>query len=600
MFDFPSQQLLPPLPEKTDLVTWTIKINGKPVPDCFEVTDIVVNRCFNRIPFAVFCVLDSAVSERRLEVSDQDMFSPGNEIEIAVGYYSHNTTIFNGIIIRHAVKIKNRRSPVVEVECKDIAVKMTIDRKNKQFFDRSDSEIISEILTANEIDHAVEDFETQHQTMIQYYATDWDFINTRAEANAALVLAVAGKLHVQRPDFEKTPLFHVEYGDQLYEFEAEMDARNQYPAVRTFSWNPTEQTLLAEEQNLEPPVTNSSRLNDAPGDLPGNPPNTDYTNVLNVKQFRIQHSGFRRAPELQNKAKAQALKSRLASMRGRLQIEGRADVFPGVTIELRNVGLRHSGPVFVTAVCHEIGQGAWFTNVQFGLPQEWFAKEFPDVNGGPAVHLLPAVCGLQIGVVTGLAGDPDKEDRIQVRMPLVETEGEGAWARLSCQDAGENRGSFFRPEIGDEVLLGFINDDPRDPIVLGMLNSTAKPAPLETTDDNQQKGWVTRSNIRMLLDDDKKSLTIQTPGENKLTISDDTQSIELKDQHGNIFKMNRDGIEIRSIKDIKLQTEHGNLTLTGNNISQEANSDWTAQSQNGVKLKSQGEAVIQGSFVKIN
>ena len=37
-------------------------------------------------------------------------------------------------------------------------------------------------------------------------------------------------------------------------------------------------------------------------------------------------------------------------------------------------------------------------------------------------------------------------------------------------DAGENRGSFWRPEIGDEVVLGFLNSDPRDAIILGMLN----------------------------------------------------------------------------------------------------------------------------------
>ena len=48
---------------------------------------------------------------------------------------------------------------------------------------------------------------------------------------------------------------------------------------------------------------------------------------------------------------------------------------------------------------------------------------------------------------------------------------------LATLDAGKERGTFFRPEIGDEVVVGFLNDDPRHPVILGMCHSSAKPAP---------------------------------------------------------------------------------------------------------------------------
>jgi len=56
---------------------------------------------------------------------------------------------------------------------------------------------------------------------------------------------------------------------------------------------------------------------------------------------------------------------------------------------------------------------------------------------------------------------------------MISTSDDGIWARISTLDAGKQRGTFFRPEIGDEVIVGFLNDDPRYPVVLGMVNSSA-------------------------------------------------------------------------------------------------------------------------------
>ena len=72
--------------------------------------------------------------------------------------------------------------------------------------------------------------------------------------------------------------------------------------------------------------------------------------------------------------------------------------------------------------------------------------------------------------------------RIQVRLPFVAqtptgTQSEGIWARLSTLYAGDKRGFVFRPEIGDEVIVGFINNDPNDAIVLGATHSNKYPAP---------------------------------------------------------------------------------------------------------------------------
>ena len=66
-------------------------------------------------------------------------------------------------------------------------------------------------------------------------------------------------------------------------------------------------------------------------------------------------------------------------------------------------------------------------------------------------------------------------------------------------DAGDDRGFFFRPEIGDEVVVGFLDDDPRRAVILGMLHSSAKAAPLAGSDDNHEKVYQSRSKMKLSL-----------------------------------------------------------------------------------------------------
>lgn len=612
-----SSQLLPPLPGRTDVVTSSIKVNGSLIPDNFEVVSIIVNRCFNRIPYALLHVLDSDVSEQQMAVSDQDIFSPGNEIEIAAGYYGDEALIFKGIIIRHALKIRANQSPALEIECKDKAVRMTVERKNKYFLDSTDQEIIESVLRSHSLTPDVGDTGVTHAEMVQYYATDWDFIQARAEANALLTLAKDGTVIARKPDFDGEAKMVLNYGSSIFEFEAEMDARDQYPAAKASAWDYSNQQL-AEVQADASGVSPLGGLGGAIGQaasaagsaaqsvagavgrtLPGVPPNTDYRQALNVSHVLLQHAGKLTQPELEKWAEAQYQKSKLAKLRGRVKFEGVADIYPGDNIELQNVGLRHNGKVLATAVRHEVKEGAWFTQAQFGLPQEWFIEEFSNVNSMKAGGLLPAIQGLQAGVVTRLAGDPDGEDRIQVRLPLISPDGEGVWVRVAAMDAGDNRGAFFRPEIEDEVIVGFINDDPRQGVMLGMLNSKNKPAPLPTTDENHEKGWVTRSGIRMIFNDDNPSYTLETPAGNKCVVDDKDKSILLEDQHGNSIKMNQDGITINSAKDIKLSAS-GDVKTEGVNLENKAQAEYSAEGMSKATLKSTADVVVQGTFVKIN
>ncbi len=611
MFDLNPNQLFSTAQENTNVITFSIKVNDKVIPSQYEVISIEVNRAVNRIPFAIITLLDGEVSTRKFPINDSNTFAPGNRIEIKVGYSSKNKTVFKGIVVRHAMKIKNQGASTLEIECKDVAVKMTAGRKNKYFFDSTDSEIIESVARSYNIKTDVETSSGSHAEMVQFHASDWDFILTRAEANGLLVMPQDGELIAKKPNFEQAPALVLNYGASIYEFEAEMDARDQYPAVKATTWNPADQDVQEVEASASGVSASGGGLGGALGgavgavagalgvDLPGTRPNTDYSQVMGLSHFDIQHSGHLSAQELQNWATAQYQKSKLAKQKGRVKFEGNAKIVPGNVIQIQGVGLRHNGKVFATAVRHEILHGTWYTHVQFGLSQTWIAAAFDNVQQEPASSLLPAVHGLQIGVVTKLAGDPRGEDRIQVRLPLVDNRSDGIWVRIACQDAGENRGSFFRPEIGDEVIVGFINDDPRESIVLGMLNSSAKPAPLPAADANNEKGWVTRSEIKVIFNDEDKSIKIETPGGKKITIDDTEGMIQLEDEYNNRIKLDQNGIEIQAGKDLKLSAQN-EVTIEGLNITNTAQTNFKAQGQTRAELTASGEVVVSGGVVRIN
>lgn len=582
-----------PISETTGTVTFSILIDGSEAPNTLEFSSFVTHKEVNKIPFARLILKDGDASTEDFEISNQDLFIPGKSIEMQMGYDSTNATVFKGIIIKHSIKIRENQGSYLFIECRDETVKATIGRKNKYFEDVKDSDAISEILGSYGLSTDIAATSLKHKELVQYYCTDWDFVLSRAEANSMLVLVGDGKVKVAKPELAN-PKFSLLYGSTLYEFEAEIDARYQFGSVKSKSWDYKSQAVL--EKNGKAPSPNGI----------GNISESKLADVIGLSDFELRHSGKVIDQELQAWADAQKTKSSLAKVVGRAKIEGIADIAPGDTVEFQGVGNRFNGKGYIIAVRQEMMDGSWYTHIQFGKTPDWFYQD-KDIMDKSASGLLPGINGLQIGIVKTLEGDPDGEDRIQVVLPLLDAASKGIWTRLSSLDAGNNRGFVFRPEIGDEVIVGFVNDDPRDAIVLGMLHSSALPAPIPPSDDNHEKGLVSRSEMRFWLDDDKKIMTLDTPAGNKIEISEDSTSITVEDQNGNKIVLNDSGIEINSASDIKMEATGKieikagqDCKIEGLNVEAKANAEFKADGAAGAKLTTSAIAEIKGSLVKIN
>jgi Rhs element Vgr protein len=575
-----------PSEEPKSVATFTILSEGNEVSKTYQVLSIVVTKEVNRIPSATIIILDGEPSKQSFEISNKDDFIPGKNIEIKAGYRAKEDTIFKGIVIKHGIKIR-KTSSVLVVECKDVVIKMTVNCKNKYFTDLKDSDMMEELIGTYQIDKDVDASTVTQKEIVQYNTTDWDMVLCRADANSLLCIANDGKLSIKKPDFTADTALTIQYGATVHDLDAEIDARYQLKGVKASAWNSTDQELIADVEAEDPGVPEAGNLSA-----------DTLSAVIGQDEFQLEHSGKLTDQELQQWANAKMLRHRLAKLRGSVTTDGTPAVIPGKMIELKGVGERFEGKLFVTGLRHEINKGDWKSTFQFGVNPEWFAQTY-DVQQALAGALLPAVQGLQIGVVTKLENDPDGEDRIMVKLPNISTQDDGIWSRVSTLDAGDKRGTFFRPEIGDEVIVGFINNDPRFAIILGMLNSSKKPAPLTAADANNQKGYVSRSQMKFIFDDDKKTIDIETPAGNKVLISEDEKMIQLTDQNGNKITMNEDGIKLESIKDISMKAT-GDMKLEGINANLKGSAQVKVEGSAGAEISSGGSTAVKGSIVQIN
>jgi Rhs element Vgr protein len=531
-------------------VTTTILSDSKPIDPRYEIVSVDVLKEANRIPHAQLILIDGNAAQRRFAISDADAFRPGKLIEIGVRYEGDpatKATLFRGYVVAQRVEATSRRS-LLTVELKDAALKLTLTRKSAVYRNQKDADVVAAIIKRNGLKQGqIEPTIPEHRELVQYYCSDWDFMLMRAEANGLLVVADDGTLSLRKPDLSGAARQTFEYGmSEIYDFEIEADLGDQYRDVQGVAWDITNQGPSQ--------AARAKKATLAPGNLSG----AELTTTLGVDPTTLTSMTPLAPAELQAWADGTLARSRLALLRGRIGSAGTGRLKLLDVIQIAGIGERFNGKALVTGIRHRIDQGGWRSDVQFGLSAERFAER-PQIVDPPAAGLLPGVHGLQIGIVDQFQEDPDNQLRVRVILPTT-----GAvWARLASLEAGNNRGLFFPPEVGDEVVLGFINADPRQAVILGSLYSQHNAPPAEFAQlsaEGKKRAIVTRmGTVIGFLDDEKSALFIQTPSLNQIRLDDKAQSIQISDQHGNQIVMGKGGIQIKSSENVVIEGKRVDL-----------------------------------------
>ena len=180
-----------------------------------------------------------------------------------------------------------------------------------------------------------------------------------------------------------------------------------------------------------------------------------------------------------------------------------------------------------------------------GILDEIIGDRLPVGYGGRFYGAYPAL-------VTDLS-DPDGQGRIKVQLPWSPDSGDAsyeAWARLATMMGGNDRGSWFVPDVSDEVIVTFLGGDTRHPIVIGSLwnGQDTPPESMDDSGENNIKKIRSRNGVQITLDDTQGSeqLILETPGGQKVTLKDGPGVIEAEDSNGNSVKMESSGITVNA------------------------------------------------------
>lgn len=588
--------------DNADLVTLAVLVDGKKIPDTYLVPEIHVEHEVNRIPLARVTIADGSAVDEDFAASASAIFSPGGKMEVQLGYHASNTSVFKGLILRQNIRIEPDGNSSLVLVCNDEVIKTAVARSSIQFQEATDSDVIGKLLGDAGLSSDVEATTVTHEHQVKNFASDWDFILSRAEANGQLVIAELGKVSIAAPKFSSAK-YIAEFGDTITQLDLELDATSQLASVTARAWDHKTQKVVIDTSSE--PSTNQQ----------GNIAGKKLAEVLGLSSFDLQSQAPLVPAELKSWANAQLLKSRLARVRGRVEFTGNSGIHPGDLLDLAGLGKRFNGSGYVSSVCHRVSEGNWLTEVQLGLPREWFSDIHRDVSAPGAAGLRPGVSGLQIAKVMKIDEDPQGERRIQVDMPLQTDGGQGIWVRNVSPYATNNAGIEFMPEIGDEVVLGFLNGDPSAGIILGSLHSSALPSPNVPDQDNTIKAIVSNSQIKISFDDVKKVLTLETPGGHVVTMSDDEKSVTVVDSNSNKLELTESGVTLSSPKDISIKatgsvsiegqtgvtiSSPADVGVKGANTTVEGNIGVTAKGGATAELSAGGQTTVKGAMVMIN
>ncbi len=231
--------------------------------------------------------------------------------------------------------------------------------------------------------------------------------------------------------------------------------------------------------------------------------------------------------------------------------------------------------------------------------------------------------GVYVGVVTNNE-DEEGLGRVKVRFPWRDAEDESNWARIAVPMAGKEMGSYFLPEVDDEVLVGFGGGDIHDPYVLGSLwNGKAKPPETNKDGKNPRRTITSRAGHTITFDDGKDAtgIEITTEGGHHIFLSDKDKAVEIKDGEGNTVTMDSKGISLDSSKDVSVSGKNitlksqGNVKINGKSVAVDGKTGTTISgakiginSKGMLELKGNGPAKLQstaivqikGSLIQLN
>ncbi len=595
-------------------VTYEVLLDGDKVWNA--LLGLSVSNELNRVPRArlEFNYRDIEVnegSEDGFEIEQADDFEPrpknakidflpGKEIEIKLGRDDENETVFKGYIIKQNVVAKNNGSLNIYVECRHVCNRMTLNKRtrfyhhdaNKSGSANQDIDVVTDFdvleklvenYSADGLSFQVENelrTDLEHENMTQYECTDWDFLMIRAEARGYVCLIDDEVVNLINPKVAESSAHTLVFGEDMLEYEAVYDETIPSEANYATGWY---------IDNLERRIENLKNGNsDAIHENIQTETTLNYGAILSSKEIEIYLAN-------------EVLRQETGLLQGTSKIGGTTAFKVGDTISITGFQSVWDRDTLVSGIKHVLVNSVWHSHVQFGISKVPHAEKY-QINIQSSNPLMARTSGLLIGKVIQYKNGADGHELIEVEIPAYNAEEttQTVYARLANFAAGANGGAVFRPYPDDEVVLGFVNDDPRHPIILGSLyNSTTEP-PYALDEDVQPEIGLSFNDWKISIHEEDEVMTIASPKGQEFVLDDSDESISMAFDSSNGIKISSDGIELNGSNITITAGGSGKIEMGAMEI--EAKADTSMALEGGTQLELEGKvtASLKGQITQIN
>jgi len=512
-------------------------------------------------------------AENKFNISDHHDFygkNLGGEVVITIGTKFN----FKGFIF--SINCFNQEDYAIEyqIEGKGTAGVLSMGLSCKTFHKKKLSEIVKEVLSGTGIAiklNIENDLEAYYT--VQYNQSIWDFLCMLAARNGLWFYYTGVELYMGKQQATPTKLTN---GSNLFNWQ--------------FTGKVIADTLNSASFDIFKGVgiKGKGQLISQKGFFEASVKGGNKINKVEPKQHSTQ--------EVVEKNLKSGLSFNMESvLSNSVHVTGNSyalEVRTGVTVTINNFSGISQGDYIVTKVEHNCQETYHYTNSFTAIPAT--AKVPPNTKA----LLHPLAMAQPAKVVDN--EDKDGLDRIKVRFPWQAEKEQSPWVPVLVPHAGRNKGFRFLPELGDSVMVGFMDDNAERPYIMGAFFNNEQKSGLKH-EENKQKFIGTVSGRRLTWDEDKEILalndnTFDFPA-NKLTMSREKGQESLKIESGT-NKSNGSIIEMKNEKNLEIGMLSGGA-LVAKIIFDSKSKKITIESDDLVEIKSQKKITMEAPEIEI-
>ena len=542
---------------------YKIKVDGADIDPGLQVTEIKVRQSLRQPSSAMIKITDP-----KLEHMDSHNLQIGSRLQVLFGSTDAQTPtkVFDGEIVALEPEF-DQKGVSIGVRAYDKSHRLYRAKKVRMFQRMSAKNMVDKVMSEAGIQGSSDSTTRQFEFFQQSDETDREFIRRLERLHDFELVIEDDRFKFRQAGQIGAPVASLEYGVSLLNFRPRLTAAQQDAEVEVRGWDVKgKQTISMTERSAD----GSAQIGVARSTLT----NKFGSNKLLVSDRSVVDTG-----EASQLAKSTLQRRAAAFLEAEGSCLGNPAVKAGATVEIKGVGTKFSGKYLITSVVHSMrSTGTYKTSFVISGRSD---RSLLDLMHPPPAR--PWGQSLVIGVVTN-NNDPDKIGRIRVKYPALSDDQEGDWARVSTHNAGDQRGIYMLPQVGDEVVVAFENADPRRPLVIGSLfNGKEKPSSVMLPD---QKGGLA------ILSKDRAY--VQT-AEDMTFKSDKKMIIEIgTDQTGKASGK----VEMKSGTTYTLEAG-SEMKIKGVSVTVEASGALKLKGAT-VEIESQGPAKLSGAMVDIN